>query len=229
MHDPLKKRALAILERLKKRYPVTHSALAWNDPWQLLTATVLAAQCTDARVNQVTPEFFRRWPDPAALAKADVAEVEEVVHSTGFFRQKAKNLVAAAKLVTERFGGEPPRTMAELTQLPGVARKTANIVLSNAYGINEGLAVDTHVRRLSFRMGLTDTDNVAVIERDLMALFPSEEWGEVNHLLVYYGRDVCTARSPRCHECGLADLCPRQGVGAKQPKARTGAKKKGGA
>jgi endonuclease-3 len=205
-------RAARILERLRPRYPGAASALTWKNPFELLVATVLAAQCADARVNLVTPEFFRRWPDPAALAAADVAEVEVVVHSTGFFRNKAKNLVAAAKMMVAEHGGAVPRTLAELTALPGLARKTANIVSGNAYGNHEGIAVDTHVKRLSFRLDLTDSDNPVVIEKDLIPLFPREAWGEINHLLVLFGRDVCQARKPRCQDCPLADVCPRKGL-----------------
>ncbi|NDY57692.1 endonuclease III [Desulfovibrio sulfodismutans] len=205
-------RATIILERLRPRYPGAASALTWTNPFELLVSTVLAAQCTDARVNLVTPEFFRRWPDPAALAAADVAEVEVVVHSTGFFRNKAKNLVAAAKMMVAEHGGAAPRTLAELTALPGLARKTANIVSGNAYGNHEGIAVDTHVKRLSYRLDLTDSENPVVIEKDLMPLFPREAWGEINHLLVLFGRDVCQARKPRCQDCPLADVCPRKGL-----------------
>lgn len=205
-------RARCVLERLQQRYPETGSALRWDEPWELLVATVLAAQCTDERVNKVTPDFFRRWPGPEVLAKASQEEVEEVVRSTGFYRNKAKNLVAAARMVVEEFGGSLPRTMKELTRLPGVARKTANIVLSNAFGVNEGLAVDTHVKRLSYRLGLTSSTDPTRIEQDLMPLFDQQDWGEVNHLLVFFGRDVCKARSPRCGECELADVCPKNGV-----------------
>ena len=207
-------RARQILARLKARYPELRSALDWRSPWELLTATVLAAQCTDVRVNLVTPEFFRRWPGPAELAQADQAEVEEVIHSTGFFRNKAKNLIGAAQAIMERHDGEVPHTMAELTALPGLARKTANIVLSGAFGINEGLAVDTHVKRLAFRMGLTRNTDPVRIERDLMPLFDQDDWGDVNHALVLFGRQVCPARKPRCPECELADLCPKLGVDA---------------
>ncbi len=205
-------RAQTILTRLKERYPQMRSALDWEDAWELLTATVLAAQCTDERVNKVTPELFRRWPTLQAMAGAEVAEVEEVVHSTGFFRQKAKNLIASARLVMEHHNGGLPHTMAELTTLPGVARKTANIVLSNAFGIHEGIAVDTHVKRLSFRLGLTNSKDPVRIEQDLIPLIPREEWGEINHLLVYFGREVCNARSPKCGACPLGDFCPRCGV-----------------
>lgn len=203
-------RALQIFSRLREKYPVTPAALHWQNAWQLLVATVLAAQCTDARVNLVTPVLFERWPDPAALATADVAELEGVIRSTGFFHNKARNLIGAAQRIVAEFGGEPPRTMAEMVTLPGVARKTANIVLSNAYGVHEGLAVDTHVKRLAYRLGLTDSEDPARIEQDLMPLFPRDQWGEVNHLLVYHGRDTCQARKPDCPNCVLADICPKR-------------------
>lgn len=205
-------RAQQIFALLARRYPDPRPALDYTDAWGLLVATVLAAQCTDARVNQVTPELFRRWPAIADLAAAEVSDIETVIHSTGFFRNKAKNLKAAASRVMDVFHGEVPRTMAELTTLPGVARKTANIVLSNAFGINEGIAVDTHVTRLAFRMGLTESDDPKVIERDLMPLFDRSQWADINHYLVYFGREVCDARKPRCPECPLAELCPRKGV-----------------
>jgi len=205
-------RAREILVRLRTVFPDPRPALTFASAYELLVATVLAAQCTDARVNKVTPEFFRRWPDPAALSRATAAAVEEVIHSTGFFRQKAKNLVAAAKLLVERHDGAVPASMEALTALPGVARKTANIVLSNALGVNEGIAVDTHVRRLSFRLGLTASDVPTVIERDLMPLFPRQAWGEINHLLVMHGRETCPARKPRCERCVLGDICPKLGV-----------------
>lgn len=204
--------ALAILTRLRTVFPQVAPALEFTDAYQLLVATVLAAQCTDARVNLVTPEFFHRWPDPAALSRAEVAAVETVVRSTGFFRQKAKNLVAAAKILTERHGGTVPASMEALTALPGVARKTANIVLSNALGVHEGIAVDTHVKRLSFRLGLTTSDVPTIIERDLMPLFPRPAWGEINHLLVMHGRETCRARKPRCETCVLDDICPKLGL-----------------
>ncbi len=205
-------RAREIVKRLTPLYPDLSPALDHKSAYELLVATVLAAQCSDARVNTVTPAFFRRWPDPAALARAMVGDVEDVVHSTGFFRQKAKNLVAAAKLMVSRHDGAVPDTMEALTALPGVARKTANIVLSNALGKNEGIAVDTHVRRLSFRLGLTSSDNPIIIEKDMMPLFARKDWGAINHLLVLHGRAVCKARSPRCDACALGDICPRRGL-----------------
>jgi endonuclease-3 len=205
-------RAACIHARLRPLFPNPQPALTHQNAYELLVATVLAAQCTDARVNTVTPEFFRRWPDPAALSRAAVADVEQVVHSTGFFRQKAKNLVAAANILVARHGGRIPASMDELTALPGVARKTANIVLSNALGVHVGIAVDTHVRRLAFRMGLTTSENPVIIEKDLMPLFLPEAYGEINHLLVLFGREVCKARKPRCFDCVLNDVCPKCGV-----------------
>jgi len=210
-----KERALEILARLARRYPNPQSELTWANPWELLVATMLSAQCTDERVNKITPEVFRRWPGPPEMALARPSEVEEVIHSAGFFRQKAKNLIGEATIIMAEHGGEVPRTMAELIRLPGVARKTANIVLSNAYGIQEGIAVDTHVKRLTFRMGLTASTDVKIIEQDLMQLIPRPQWGEANHMLVLFGRHVCPARAPRCGECELGDICPRNGVKTK--------------
>ncbi|WP_320169464.1 endonuclease III [Maridesulfovibrio sp.] len=212
----IRQRAAEIYTRLLASYPDPEPALDWNNAWELLVSTVLAAQCTDVRVNKVTPELFRRWPGPAELSVAAIEEIEEVIRSTGLFRNKAKNLKAAAELVTEEFGGELPRTMKEMTRLPGVARKTANIVLSNAMDVHEGVAVDTHVKRLSFRMGFTTSTNPNVIEKDLMPLFPRQNWGIVNHLLVLYGRDVCSARSPKCTACDVEDICPKNGIEKKK-------------
>ena len=179
-----KQRAGAILERLAARYRAPRSQLEAGTPWEILVSTVLAAQCTDVRVNLVTPELFRRWPGPAELALADQAELEGVIRSTGLFHSKAKHLIAAAQLVMSDYQGRVPETMADLTRLPGVARKTANIVLWGGFGRNEGVAVDTHVKRISFRLGLTASDRPEVIERDLMRLFPRESWGDLNHRLV---------------------------------------------
>lgn len=205
-------RALLVLQRLHARYPEPETHLVHASPWELLVATVLAAQCTDERVNKVTPELFRRWPGPAELARADMAELETVVHSTGFYRNKAKNLIGAAERIMRMHGGEVPRTMAELVALPGLARKTANVVLWGGFGINEGMAVDTHVKRIAFRLGLTQSDNPVVVERDLLPLFPVAEWGNVNHMLVWFGRHVCDARKPACDICEMRDICPRCGV-----------------
>ncbi len=215
MAKPPKKqreRAQAVFAILAARYPAPAPMLDFKDPWGLLVATALAAQCTDARVNKVTPEFFRRWPTIADLAQADVREIEEVVHSTGFYRNKAKNLLAAAQRIMTVYNGEVPRTMAELITLGGVARKTANIVLGSAFGINEGIAVDTHVTRLAFRLGFTESRDPKIIERDLMPLFDRSQWADINHYLVFYGREVCDARKPKCPECPLAQLCPRKGL-----------------
>jgi len=191
--------------------------LDFTSAWGLLVATALAAQCTDARVNKVTPEFFRRWPTIADLAQADVLDIEAVVHSTGFYRNKAKNLKAAAQRIMAVYGGEVPRTMAELITLGGVARKTANIVLGSAFGINEGIAVDTHVTRLAFRLGLTQNTDAVRIERDLMPLFDRPQWADINHFLVLFGREACSARKPTCAQqdapaCPLLEHCPRKGL-----------------
>lgn len=171
-------------------------------------ATILSAQCTDARVNQVTPALFARYPTPADLARADPAEVESMIRSTGFFRTKTRSLLGMARAVVERHGGMVPSTMEELRVLPGVGRKTANVVLGNAFGIEEGIVVDTHVTRLSRLLGLSRHSDPLKIERDLMALVPPKDWTLLSHLLIFHGRQVCIARRPRCGDCVLADLCP---------------------
>ncbi len=201
-------RALEILIRLKRRYPEAPCTLNYETPIQLLVATILSAQCTDERVNQVTPELFRRFPDAAALASANVEEIENLIRSTGFYRNKAKNIVGACRMIMAEFGGEVPRRIEELQKLPGVARKTANVVLAHAYDIHEGVTVDTHVKRLSFRLGLTEHTEPIRIERDLMRLLPQSEWENWSIRLVYYGREICQARKPQCAVCDLADLCP---------------------
>ncbi len=203
-----RQRAAQVLALLTGRYPVTRTMLEHEDPWQLLVATVLSAQCTDARVNQVTPELFRRWPGPRELAAAPLTEVEQAVRSTGFYHHKARNIIGAACLVMENYGGDVPRTMEELIKLPGVARKTANVVLWGGFGINEGLAVDTHVGRISLRLGLTSHEDPIRVEKDLMELFPPQSWGDVNHRMVWFGRDICRSRSPLCAECEMASFCP---------------------
>lgn len=207
-----RERAQAVFAILAARYPEPAPMLDFTDAWGLLVATALAAQCTDARVNKVTPVFFKRWPTIADLAQADVLEIEEVVHSTGFYHNKAKNLKAAAQRIMTVYNGEVPRTMAELITLGGVARKTANIVLGSAFGINEGIAVDTHVTRLAFRLGFTESHDPKIIERDLMPLFDRSQWADINHYLVFFGREVCDARKPKCDACPLAQLCPRKGL-----------------
>ncbi|HEU4474289.1 MAG TPA: endonuclease III [Gemmatimonadales bacterium] len=201
-------RAETILSRLKAEYPDARCALDHGNAYQLLVATILSAQCTDARVNLVTPAFFARYPSPETLATADQLEVEEIIRSTGFFRNKARSLVGMAQALVADHGGEVPRTMDELRVLPGVGRKTANVVLGNAYGINEGVTVDTHVMRLSRLLGLTRHDDPVKIEQDLMPLFPRDDWALLSHLLIFHGRRICVARRPRCPDCVLANLCP---------------------
>jgi endonuclease-3 len=197
-----------ILKRLKKAYPSAHCALDHRTPFELLVATILSAQCTDVRVNQVTPALFARYPTARALAAADQAEVEALIRSTGFFRNKAKNLIGMARTLAERHGGEVPAAMDLLQVLPGVGRKTANVVLGNAFGLNEGVTVDTHVARLSKLLGLSRHTDPLKIEHDLMALVPRRDWTLVSHLLIWHGRAVCIARRPRCPQCVLRKLCP---------------------
>lgn len=209
MPERLREKAAKILDALEERYPLPTTQLEFKNPWELLVATQLAAQCTDARVNLVTPAFFARWPGPKELAQAKLEEVEEVIHSTGFFRNKAKNLIGAAKMVCEKYGGELPRDMEELVKLPGVARKTANVVLFAGFGRNDGIAVDTHVRRISQRLGLTKNTDPKRIEKDLMEITPRKEWGNLNHRMVWFGREVCKARKPACANCPLAGICPK--------------------
>ena len=199
-----------VLAALQKRYPHPRTHLDAQNAWELLVATVLAAQCTDARVNTVTPDLFRRWPTPAALAEAPQEELESVIRPTGFFHSKAKNLLGAARRVRDVFDGQIPKSIEDLVTIPGVARKTANVVLFGAFGINEGLAVDTHVKRIAYRLGLTDETDPIPIERDLMKLFPREEWGDVNHRMVWFGREVCDARKPLCDTCEMLSFCPRR-------------------
>jgi endonuclease-3 len=197
-----------ILSRLKELYPDARCALEFRNAYELLCATILSAQCTDVRVNMVTPTLFSRYPTPFELARAEPAEVEEIIKSTGFFRNKTKSLIGMAQAVVADHNGEIPRTMEELRRLPGVGRKTANVVLGNAYNINEGVTVDTHVGRLSRLLGLSAEHDPVKVEQDLMKLFPQADWGLLSHLLIFHGRQVCIARRPRCAECVLASLCP---------------------
>ncbi len=203
-----KQRALEILNRLQRLYPDATCSLNYSTPVQLLVATILSAQCTDERVNKVTPALFTRFPDAVSLANADLAELEELVRSTGFYRNKAKNIQAACRMIVTEFDSVVPNQMAQLLKLPGVARKTANVVLAHAYGINAGVTVDTHVKRLSNHLGLTKHTDPVHIEQDLMKLLPQADWENWSIRLIYHGRAICKARSPLCVACELADLCP---------------------
>jgi len=200
--------AATVLARLLERYPDAHCALDFRNPYELLCATILSAQCTDKRVNLVTPVLFARYPEAAALAAAKPEELEEIIRSTGFFRSKAKSLVGMAQALVERHGGKVPDDMAALLVLPGVGRKTANVVLGDAFDRREGIVVDTHVTRVGNRLGLTKESDAVKIEQALMPLFPREQWTKISHLLIEHGRQVCDARKPRCGECILADVCP---------------------
>jgi endonuclease-3 len=204
----LKQHAATILERLKKEYPDAHCELDFETPLQLLIATILSAQCTDKRVNMVTPELFRTYPDAESLSRANPEDLEELIKSTGFFRNKTKSLLGMSTAVADRHNGNVPSTMEELTKLPGVGRKTANVVLGNAFDINVGVVVDTHVGRLAVRLGLTNETDPVKVEQALMPLFPQADWTLISHLLIFHGRRICIARTPRCESCVLADVCP---------------------
>ncbi len=197
-----------ILKILKETYKGAHIALHYQDPFQLLVAVILSAQCTDKQVNKITPLLFERFPTPEAMAKAPLEEIEELIRSTGFYRNKAKNIKEAARLITEKFGGKVPDNMEDLLSLPGVARKTANIVLFNAFGKIEGIAVDTHVKRLAQRLGLTKQKDPVKIEKDLMKIIPKEDWGIITYVLIEHGRNICKAKKPLCEECPVKELCP---------------------
>lgn len=207
-----KQRVLEVLTRLKRLYPDATCSLDYETPVQLLVATILSAQCTDERVNKVTPALFDRFPTAEALATAAPEELEALVKSTGFYRNKAKNIRAACQKIVAEFDGKVPQRMEALTSLPGVARKTANVVMAHAFGINAGVTVDTHVKRLSNRLGFTGHDNPVKIERDLMKLLPQPDWENWSIRLIYHGRAVCMARNPACDRCELADLCPSANV-----------------
>lgn len=211
---PQKRRAKRLFDRLAEQYPDAHCALNHRNAYELLIATILSAQCTDAAVNKATPALFAQYPTPAALADADLADVEALVRTCGFYRNKAKNIVAAAVKITEDHAGKIPPAMESLLQLPGVARKTANVVLGNAFNINLGVVVDTHVGRISHRLGLTDAapKNAIAIEKDLMALLPRDTWTLTSHLMISHGRAVCDARKPDCNRCTLKRSCPKAGV-----------------
>lgn len=200
--------AAEIYRRLHLAYPDAHCALNHRNAYELIVATILSAQCTDVRVNMVTPALFAKYPNAQALANADRETLEEMIKSTGFFRSKTKSLLGMAQALVERYTGQVPRTMDELTALPGVGRKTANVVLGNAFDVNDGIVVDTHVARLSKRLGLTKETDPVKIERALMPLFPREHWTMLSHLLIEHGRRVCEARRPKCEQCVLNDICP---------------------
>lgn len=202
-----KQRALEILIRLKRLYPDATCSLDYETPVQLLVATILSAQCTDVRVNLVTPELFKRFPDADAIAAAPPEELEELVRTTGFYRNKARNIQGACHKIATEFQGQVPKQMEQLLTLPGVARKTANVVLAHAYGIIAGVTVDTHVKRLSYRLGLTKETDPVKVERDLMKLLPQPDWENWSIRLIYHGRATCMARNPACDRCELADLC----------------------
>lgn len=201
-------RIAEILHRLAGEYPDATCALHHQNPYQLLVATILSAQCTDTRVNMVTPGLFTKYPTPQAMAKANQSELEKMIQSTGFFRNKAKSLMGACQLLVEQFGGRVPRAMEDLLQLPGVARKTANVVLGTAYDIPSGIVVDTHVRRVTQRLGLTSENDPKKIERELMEKIPRDRWIDFAHRLIHHGRRICRAQRPKNQDCVLNDLCP---------------------
>lgn len=200
--------AAEIFSRLIALYPDAHCELDFSSPWELLVATILSAQCTDKRVNMVTPVLFKRYPTPEALAAASPEEVEEIIRSTGFFRFKARSILGAANAIVDQHHAEVPSEMDALVTLPGVGRKTANVVLGNAFHRNEGIVVDTHVLRLSRLLGLTKETDAVAVEQALIPLFPREQWTLLSHLLIWHGRRICEARRPRCGECSLSDICP---------------------
>jgi endonuclease-3 len=208
-----------VVETLRRLYPDARCSLDYRTPLQLLIATILSAQCTDERVNKVTPALFTRYRSAADFASADPRELENYIRSTGFYRAKAKNIIACCRALVERHGGELPRSLEELTKLPGVGRKTANVLLGTAWGIPAGIVVDTHVRRLARRMGLTQHTDPDKIERDLMELIPQEEWIAFGHRMIYHGRQVCLARNPRCDQCALNSFCPKIGVQVRKSQA----------
>ncbi len=210
--DDRKQRALKIAHQLAKTYANAECALKHDNPFQLLAATILSAQCTDERVNMVTPALFAKFPTPAALAASKQEDVEKIVQSTGFFRAKATNLRGMAQALVDQFGGELPRTLEEMTALPGVGRKTANVVLGTAFGLPTGVVVDTHVKRLTRLLGLTKNLDPVKIEHDLATLLPKSEWINFSHRLIHHGRRICNARKPNCAECPLLKLCPRVGL-----------------
>jgi endonuclease III len=207
-----KNHARKVCKALERAYPEAACALLHANPYELLVATILSAQCTDARVNMVTPELFRRFPDAVSLARGDQADLESLIRSTGFFRAKSRNLLAMARKVAEDHGGTIPNDLDSLTALPGVGRKTANVVLGTAFGLATGVVVDTHVKRLARRLGLSSRKTPEQIEQDLMQTVPRKEWVDLSHRLIHHGRRVCLARRPKCEICSLAKICPKVGV-----------------
>lgn len=207
-----KERVLEIIKRLKKIYPEPKTALNYGNPFELLVATILSAQTTDVHVNKVTERLFKKYKSINDYANRPLEELQKDISSINFYRNKAKNIQQSAKMIIEKYNSMVPKSMDELLSLPGVARKTANIILSNAYGINEGIAVDTHVRRLSQRLGLTKNDDPIKIERDLMEITPQKEWGNLSHLLIFHGRTICQAKKPKHKECVLFDICPSRDI-----------------
>ncbi len=201
-----------VLTRLKKKYPNAHCALNFTNPFELLIATILSAQCTDERVNMVTPHLFKKFQDPQSLAEATVFEIEQIIRSTGFYKNKAKNIKACCQQLVEKHSSQVPKSMEELNSLPGVGRKTANVVLGNAYGISSGVVVDTHVTRLANRFGWVKTTDAVKIEQKLNKICPQQDWIMLSHYLISHGRAVCTARSPKCESCFLGEACPKRGV-----------------
>jgi endonuclease-3 len=213
--DSVRQRARRIVRLLAKQYPDAHCALHYENSLQLLIATILSAQCTDVRVNLVTPGLFARYPDARAFANADPSELETAIQSTGFFRNKARSIIACCKQIVEQHGGEVPGTMEDLVPLPGIGRKTANVILGNAFDV-PGITVDTHVTRLSRRMALTKHADAGKIERDLMELIPKKEWTMFSHRMIFHGRQVCQARKPNCPGCILNQVCPKISVDLRQ-------------
>lgn len=201
-------KAKLIYDLLKKEFPDAHCELLHNSPFELLIATILSAQCTDARVNMVTPILFKKYNNPQKLANANQTDVEKIIHSTGFYKNKATNIIHCAQKLVEDHQGELPQTMEELIKLPGVGRKTANVVLGNAFNLNYGIVVDTHVKRITNLLGLTKSQDPKKIEEDLIKIFPREHWTNLSHLLIFLGRKICIARTPKCRECCLKDICP---------------------
>ena len=216
VNPKLQAQADRVVKHLRADYPDVTCALDHKTPFELLIATILSAQCTDVRVNMVTPELFRRWPDAEAMADAPITAIEKVIQSTGFFRNKAKNIKAASEGMVDRFDGDVPQDLEKLVELPGVGRKTANVVLGTAFDMATGVVVDTHVTRLSKRLGLTKHTDAVKIEQDLMQLLPESEWVDFAHRMIHHGRAICIARKPKCSQCSMESFCPKMGVEARQ-------------